>query len=174
MRYLTSWAVVAAVARPVAAEPVEFLAEAKELLVVGACAEGKSGHVKPDVIAAHCKTVRAAQDEYVKQWLQPAREMLRPLVPATLPKTVVYPFAGGDLSTALTVFPDADEITTLSLEPAGDPRALARLPEAQTVRALDVIARELAELYKASFSKTMNMIEAMRAGQLPTQLIFGL
>ena len=38
----------------------------------------------------------------------------------------MYPFAGGDLSTALTVYPDADEITTMSLEPAGDPRTLER------------------------------------------------
>jgi hypothetical protein len=39
----------------------------------------------------------------------------------------VYPFGGGDLSTALTVFPDATEYTTLSLEGMGDPRPVGEL-----------------------------------------------
>ena len=91
-----------------------------------------------------------------------------------MPKTVVYPFAGGDLSTALTVYPDADEITTLSLEPAGDPRALGKLDDKQLKSALAVVAKELSSLYRANFSVTMNMIGAMRGGKLPTQLIFGL
>jgi hypothetical protein len=95
-------------------------------------------------------------------------------VPANAPKTVVYPFAGGDLSTALTVYPDADEITTLSLEPAGDPRALSRLDDKQVRSALSVVAKELSSLYRSSYSKTMNMIGAMRSAKLPTQLIFSL
>src|SRR5690606_5649584 len=95
-------------------------------------------------------------------------------VPADVPKKVVYPFAGGDLSTALTVFPDADEITTLSLEPAGDPRALSKLEDKQVRAALRVVEKELSSLYRSSFSVTMNMIGAMRIGRLPTQLIFSL
>jgi hypothetical protein len=91
-----------------------------------------------------------------------------------VPKTVVYPFAGGDLATALTVYPDADEITTLSLEPAGDPRALSKLDETQLRAALKVVAKEQQSLYRSSYSKTMDMIGAMRGGKLPTQLIFGL
>jgi len=154
--------------------PQEFLDEAKELLVVGACADGTPTKVKPDVVAAHCKKVKAAQDEYKKSWLSVAREFFKTNVPAGIPKTVVYPFAGGDLSTALTVFPDADEITTLALEPAGDPRALGRLTEDQIKGSLAVVATELSSLYTSNFSKTMNMIGAMRGGQLPTQLIFSL
>jgi hypothetical protein len=95
-------------------------------------------------------------------------------VPAGIPKTVVYPFAGGDLSTALTVFPDADEITTLSLEPAGDPTALGKLKEKDIKAALATVAKELESLYHSNFSVTMNMIGAMRDGALPTQLIFSL
>ncbi len=37
-----------------------------------------------------------------------------------------------------------------------------------------MVATELEYLYRSSFSKTMNMIGAMRAGQLPTQLVFSL
>ena len=49
------------------------------------------------------------------------------IVPKDVPSTVVYPFAGGDLSTALTVFPDAYDITRMSLEPAGDATALSHI-----------------------------------------------
>jgi hypothetical protein len=156
------------------AAPVDFIDEAKELLVVGACAEGTSTKVKEPVYAAHCKRVRAAQAEYKKSWLGLATEFFTANVPAGIPKTVVYPFAGGDLSTALTVFPDADEITTLSLEPAGDARALSKLTESQIKTALGPVATELEAIYKATFSRTMAMIGAMRGGQLPTQLIFSL
>jgi hypothetical protein len=152
----------------------DFIAEARALLVVGACAEGPAPSVNPAIVAAHCKTVRAAQEEYRTSWIRVAREFFASHVPATIPRTVVYPFAGGDLSTALTVFPDADEITTLSLEPAGDPTALAHLSDKQLTGALGVVATELGSLYRANFSVTMNMIGAMRGGLLPTQLIFGL
>ncbi|MEO8706622.1 MAG: hypothetical protein ABI867_41740, partial [Kofleriaceae bacterium] len=157
-----------------APEPVDFIADAKELLVVGACAEGTSAKVKPEVLAAHCEKVRAIQATYKTTWIVQAVEFFKQHVPAGLPKTVVYPFAGGDLSTALTVYPDADEITTLALEPAGDARALGKLSPAQTKAALGVVASELEFLYTINFSKTMNMINAMRSGSLPTQLIFSL
>src|SRR5690242_16529888 len=107
-----------------ASAPQEMLDEGQALMVVGACADGTAAKIKPDVYAAHCKALRAAQDDYKKQWLSNATDFFKANVPAGLPKTVVYPFAGGDLSTALAVYPDADEITTISLEPAGDPRAL--------------------------------------------------
>ena len=155
--------------------PLELLDEAKTLMVVGACAEGAPpASVKADVVAAHCKKVRASQETYKSSWIQVAAPWFATNVPATAPKTVVYPFAGGDLSTALTVYPDADEITTLSLEPAGDPRALGKLTEGQLKGALATVETELAFLYRANFSVTMKMIGAMRQGNLPTQLIFSL
>ncbi len=157
------------------APPLELVDEAKTLMVVGACADGTPpSAVKPEVVAAHCKKVKAAQDAYKTSWITVASGFFAEHVPASVPKTVVYPFAGGDLSTALTVYPNADEITTLSLEPAGDPRALGKLTEGQIKTALATVATELSSLYRANFSVTMNMISAMRGGQLPTQLIFSL
>jgi hypothetical protein len=153
----------------------DFIADAKALLVVGACAEGPvPSQLKESIVVAHCKKVRAAQDDYKKGWLTGARAFFAAHVPATIPKVVVYPFAGGDLSTALTVYPDADEITTLSLEPAGDARAWAHLSNKELAASLSTVASELSSLYRANFSVTLNMINAMRAGRLPTQLIFGL
>jgi hypothetical protein len=163
-------------AAPASAQtPHEFIDDAQALLVVGACADGKvPDTIKKETVDAHCKQVKAAQEDYKTSWLAKAKPFFEANVPKTLPKTVVYPFAGGDLSTALAVYPDADEITTLSLEPAGDPRALGKLDDKQLKTALAVVAKELSSLYRANFSVTMNMISAMRAGKLPTQLIFGL
>jgi hypothetical protein len=152
----------------------DFLDEAKELMISGACADGTPKVVAPAVVAAHCKKVKAYQASYRKKWLAPAREFFRAHVPTTIPKTVVYPFAGGDLSTALAVYPDADEITTLSLEPAGDARALSRLPPDKVKAQLAVAASELSYFYSLNFSKTVNMATAMQTSQLPTQLIFSL
>jgi hypothetical protein len=157
-----------------AAAPQELLDEARSLLVVAACADGSDAKIKAEVYAAHCKTVRAAQDDYKNQWIAVAAEFFKTNVPAGLPKTVVYPFAGGDLSTALTVYPDADEITTISLEPAGDPRALGRLSEKELKAALPTVSTELGQLYRHNYSKTMDMIGAMTTARLPTQLIFSL
>ncbi|HWO26438.1 MAG TPA: hypothetical protein VNO30_47245 [Kofleriaceae bacterium] len=157
-----------------AAAPQELLDEARALLVVGACADGTVPSVKAEIYAAHCKSVRAAQEDYKKQWLTSAAEFFRANVPAGVPKTVVYPFAGGDLSTALAVYPDADEITTISLEPAGDPRALGKLSEKELKAALPAVSNELNALYRHNYSKTMDMISAMTGARLPTQLIFGL
>jgi len=171
---------------PATSQPADghdFTAAGKALLVVGACGDGPTPEgFAQATIDKHCGVVRKVQADYQKSWLAKARPFFAEKVPADLPKKVVYPFAGGDLSTALAVYPDADEITTLSLEPAGDPRTLAALntptksgkPSAALVRALGTVQYELRFLYKVNFSNTLNMITAMRGGALPTQLIFGL
>ncbi|MBA3392303.1 MAG: hypothetical protein H0T89_06650 [Deltaproteobacteria bacterium] len=161
----------------------DFTAAAQVLLVVGACGDGPQPQgFSAELIAKHCDVIEKTQQAYSDSWLSKARPFFAEKVPKDVPKKVVYPFAGGDLSTALTVYPDADEITTLSLEPAGDPRTLAALntptksgkPSAALQKALQTVQYELRFLYKVNFSNTMNMIEAMRGGSLPTQLIFGL
>jgi len=182
MRHILSAAlVITALAGVVRAQGHDFTPEAKALLVVGACADGTPpDNVPAAVVAAHCEPtpkqlhVKGGQAEYLEKWVKPATAFFAAHVPKDVPKKVVYPFAGGDLSTALTVFPDADEITTISLEPAGDPRDLAILKDKDLVRALDKVDYELNFLYRVNFSNTLNMIDAMRAGSLPTQLIFGL
>lgn len=192
----------AAAAVPPAAPPVaspgghDFTDVGRALLAVGACADDVAPPeaFPADYLAKHCTKIRKVQDDYRTAWVTKARAFFAEKVPGDLPKKVVYPFAGGDLSTALTVYPDADEITTMSLEPAGDPRTLAALsapPEASAKvakpskstrkrvnaaldKAMETIRYELRFLYKVNFSNTMNMIGAMRAGALPTQLVFGL
>jgi hypothetical protein len=153
----------------------DFTVEAKALLAVGACGDIPAPEgFDPKVVAAHCDVVKKAQADYLAQWVRPAHSFFIEHVPRDVPKKVVYPFAGGDLSTALTVYPDADEITTISLEPAGDPRTLGQLKGGELDRALKQVEYELKFLYRVNFSNTINMIDAMREGALPTQLIFGL
>lgn len=153
----------------------DFIGEARVLAVVGACADGTApAELDARTIAAHCAKVRKVQAAYREKWLSKAQPFMLEHVPADVPKTVVYPFAGGDLSTALTVYPSATEITTLSLEPAGDPRSLGVLNKAQLQAALSKAAYELNFLYAVNFSNTLNMISAMRGGKLPTELILAL
>src|SRR3569833_2870791 len=143
---------------PAASPPVpptieghDFTSEAKALLAVGACGDGATPEgITAEEVSTHCDVVKKAQADYTDAWVKPARTFFEAHVPKDIPKKVVYPFAGGDLSTALTVYPDADEITTISLAPA------------------------LKFLYRVNFSNTINMIDAMRGGQLPTELIFAL
>ena len=153
----------------------DFIAEGRALLRVAACGDGEiPAEIDSGVVDAHCKGTRDAQERYRTRWITPARAFFAQHVPADIPRTVVYPFAGGDLSTALTVFPEADEITTISLEPAGDPRSLASLDRAHLRQALEVVQSELRFLYIVNFSNTLNLIDAMRGGKLPTQLVFSL
>lgn len=166
------------------------------MLAVGACGDGAiPDGITADQVKLHCdgnpnakpvakkpgkmaatneEGVKVAQQEYADTWVKPAREFFAAHVPKDIPKKVVYPFAGGDLSTALTVYPDADEITNISLEPAGDPRDIDTLRGKDLDKALAKTAYELRFLYRVNFSNTLNMIDAMRGGQLPTELIFAL
>jgi len=162
-------------AEPPPAGGHDFTADGKVLLAVGACADVPAPEAfDPKLLASHCDIIKKAQLDYLMKWVSPARSFFAEHVPRDIPRKVVYPFAGGDLSTALTVFPGADEITTISLEPAGDPRALAALKGRDLDAALRKVEDELKFLYRVNFSNTINMIDAMREGSLPTQLIFGL
>ena len=55
-----------------------------------------------------CKAVKRRTADFRKRWLDRAQPFLRGIVPANIPDTVVYPFGGADLLTALTVFPNAN------------------------------------------------------------------
>ena len=124
------------------------------------------------VVQQH-KQVAAAQADYKERWIASARAFFAEHVPSSAPRTIVYPFGGGDLATALVVFPDADSITTLSLEPAGDLRTLAELSPKQLASAVGAAAEDLAAFYRSSFSRTLAMQEAS-TGKLPSQLVFAL
>ncbi|MFO0749273.1 MAG: hypothetical protein U1F43_26955 [Myxococcota bacterium] len=154
--------------------PVEFDAELKALWRVAAC-EGTDLDPRFDkaVVDAHCKDLEKILDAYRNDWLAKARPFFDQLVPKDVPKTVVYPFAGGDLMTALAVYPDLNELTTVSLESGGDPRGIDHVDKKQLEKALAGNRRFINELVVWNHNRTIDLGN-MELSPLPSQLIFAL
>jgi len=154
--------------------PAEFLEEAKLLFRVVAC--GDDSPLPPEldasVVEAHCRELRPLLQSKRDELAAVEAPFLATLRPVGLSTTVVYPFGGGDLLTALSAFPEATEVTTLSLEHAGDPRRLRKLKPKQLQRELAILRPLLARLVsEEDFSRSTNL-KKMEQGQLPGQLSF--
>ncbi|MGH7269694.1 MAG: hypothetical protein ACREJ3_04625, partial [Polyangiaceae bacterium] len=162
-------------APPAPLEGEDFIAQARTLFRVAAC--GPTGEVPPRfdaaVVARHCDALNAAYAEYKKSWVDLATPFIASLRPKDLPSTVVYPFGGGDLTTALATFPDATEITTISLEPAGDVRSVDHLSADHLARELATHRAHLERLFAKAHSRTDNLDKEAKAG-LPGEVVFAL
>jgi hypothetical protein len=152
---------------------VDFTEEAKLLFRVAAC--GTDAPVPEGfdvkVVNAHCKELERRYAKYRATWIAEAQPFIGALKPAGLPTAVVYPFGGGDLISALTTYPEAREITTLSLEHAGDPRRIRGLKTAQLAQSLALLRATSSGLLTANDSKTENLMKGQR-GEIPGQLAF--
>src|SRR5208282_2300397 len=91
--------------------------------------------------------------------------------PSGLPDTVVYPFGGGDLLAALTTYPDARRITTLSLELSGDPRRIAHIDNKQLDESLGLVDHNIGSLLTANDSTSEALMDTQK-GDLPGQLSY--
>ncbi|HET9993476.1 MAG TPA: hypothetical protein VFQ65_33295, partial [Kofleriaceae bacterium] len=111
-------------------------------------------------IDSHCKEMQEVYKSYKHAWADRAQSFIAELRPKDIPHTVVYPFGGGDLSSALAVYPDAEELTTISLEAAGDIRAIDAITKAQLATDLDTITTDIRRLYHAAHSTTKSLQEA--------------
>jgi hypothetical protein len=154
--------------------PADFGAEARALMKVVTCQGGAALPAGLDAAthAAYCKRQEKALAAYRDKYLPVAAPFLARLRPAGLPTTVVYPFGGGDLLSALTTYPEGRDYTTASLEHAGDPRRLAAIKtRAQLADSLELIRATSAGLLYANDSKTENLMKGQR-GELPGQLAF--
>ncbi len=166
--------------RPVApganapADGRDLLPEARLLLRVAAC-QGETPVPVPwqAVVERHCTLLAPLVDGYKRDWLAVATPVLAQLRPKDLPPWVVYPFGGGDLLSALATFPDATEITTISLEPAGDLRTLAQRTPAELAPALAMLRDHLERFFRKAHSKTENL-EKETSSALPGELSFSL
>lgn len=166
-------AVAAAPARA-ADEVADFSDDLKLVYDVVTCRAGVALPPNLDARAwkAYCKQEGKAIAHYRDDYLPKASRFLAKLRPAGLPTTVVYPFGGGDLLSALTTYPDARDVTTMSLEHAGDPRRLARIKSAKELaESLEVVRATSAGLLWANDSKTENLMKGQR-GDIPGQLAF--
>ena len=154
--------------------PVEFLREAQVLFRVAACGPGpRERHYPRRTTARHCRSVAKRLQRYRARWETKAKPLLATMVPQGLPRTVIYPFGGVDLLTVLTVFPDADDITTLSLEPSGDPRPFLRMRNKQLRAALARVRSSVRSLTAVSHSRTIDLV-ALTKRRVPGHLVVSL
>jgi hypothetical protein len=157
------------------AQGADFGAQAKLLFRIGACGgnDPLPATVDAKMVDAHCKELAAKKDRYKTRWIDVAAPYLAKIVPAGLPDKLVYPFGGGDLLTALATFPNAKEITTLSLELAGDVRRVETLTKPQLAAALATNRQNIGRLFAVAHSKTTNLTIVTK-GDLPGQILFAL
>jgi hypothetical protein len=172
---LISSLVAALLAQPAAPadQPLDFTEQAKALYHVVACGNDAAlpEGLDAKVVAEHCAELNRRVEKYRETWVKEASPFIQALKPSGLPTTVVYPFGGGDLISALTTYPEAKEITTMSLEHAGDPRRLKGLNARSLAASLQLIRSTSSGLLVANDSKTENLMKGQR-GELPGQLSF--
>ncbi len=183
---LLSLSLLIGVTRTAAAGPaeegVDFLDDAKLLYRVAAC--GWVDQPVPDVLTRgdakvtaqvtkivdrHCKRITDQLAKFRKQYFDAARPWFDATVPRDAPTTVVYPFGGGDLISALVAFPEATEITTISLEQSGDPRRLRTLSPAAIDRSLGALRGEIGGLISVGSNTSVNL-SASQKNDLPGQV----
>jgi len=155
-------------------EGKDFLREALVLFHVAACGDGgPPEQFDPSVVSRHCEALDRDIREYKTSWLDEAEPFLSGLRPKNLPTVVVYPFGGGGLVSALATFPEASEITTISLEPAGDVRAVDSISSERLRQELAVHRDHLERLFAKAHSRTDNLEKESKT-ELPGEIVFAL
>jgi hypothetical protein len=156
-------------APPAAAK--DFIDDAKLFYRVVACGSDDPlpGDFDQATVDAHCKEMQKRVETFRDKYTTPASAFFATLRPAGLPTTVVYPFGGGDLVGALVVYPDAREITTLSLEHPGDPTRLAHIDKKRLKSQLALFRDVVGGLLVNNDSATENMLK-LEKGPIPGQL----
>jgi len=153
------------------AEPVDFIDDAKLLYRVAACgtSDAPVDAKLAKIVDRHCKWVTDKLEKFRAEYFVKNREWFATIVPKTAPKTVVYPFGGGDLLSALVAFPDATDITTISLELAGDPRRLRTLAPAALDIDLGALRNDIGGLLDVGSNTTVKLSSGQQ-NDLPAQV----
>ena len=120
------------------------------------------------VVDAHCKKIATTAKKY-RDRVTSVRAYFDAMIPTSVPKTVVYPFGGGDLISALAAFPDADEITTISLELSGDPRRIGGLSARSLGASLGELRSALGGTLTVGSNTSVNLSSSQRI-DLPAQV----
>jgi hypothetical protein len=126
------------------------------------------------VVDAHCKALAPVMAKFRSDYYETARAWFVAHEPKTLPTTVIYPFGGGDVEAALVAFPEATDITTLSLELAGDPRKIEALEPAELAASLANFRKDAGPMIGADTNLSVNLSDEQRnvlAAQLSTHLL---
>jgi hypothetical protein len=157
---------------PAAATPAgaDFIEDARLLYRIAAC--GGDEPVAPKlakIVDRHCKLIKPRLDKFRQAYFEKHRGWFDAVVPKDAPRTVVYPFGGGDLLSALVAFPDATEITTISLELSGDPRRLKTLDAKALDQSLGALRAEIGGLISVGSNTSVNL-SAQQTNDLPGQV----
>lgn len=152
----------------------DYAKEVRLLYRVVACAgdEPLPAGIDAATVDAHCKELTPKIEQYKKRYVDVAKPFLAALEPTDLPTTVVYPFSGGDLVTALTAYPDAREVTTVSLELVGDPRRIDDLDKGMLAVSLKKLRAELGELLVVDDYSKSETLKRTQRGDIPGELSF--
>jgi hypothetical protein len=153
----------------------DFGPQVRAMFRVAACGDDDAipERFATKLIDAHCKEMAAVYASYKKAWADVAKRFIAQLRPRDVSASAIYPFGGGDLSSALAVFPDATDLTTISLEAAGDIRAIDTIPKAQLASDLDAITFDIRRLYYAAHSTTKSL-QAASHSMLPGTIMMAL
>jgi hypothetical protein len=127
----------------------------------------------PAMVLGHCKELAQLYVDYKRNWMDVAMPFLARLVPKDSPRTVVYPFGGGDLMGAIATYPDATEYTTISLEIAADVRKVDAAPKAQLKQELGRYRMVLGKYFDKAHSRTDNLDLGTKS-VLPGEVVFDL
>jgi hypothetical protein len=149
----------------------EFDAQGQLLFRLAACGGTAELPARLPVkgIDAHCAALDKVLAEYKEKWLDRAAPFFATIVPTDLPRKVLYPFGGSDLITALAVFPDAEEITIISLEQSGDIRVVEKLKNDELLDSLRTNREHLTFLLRSAFHRTEDLKELTATG-IPSEL----
>jgi hypothetical protein len=155
---------------------VDYISDARLYYRVVACkgTDALPANLDAPTIEKHCAEMAKRYERFTEKYVTPAQTFFAQLRPAGLPTTVVYPFGGGDLASALVTYPEAREITTISLEHAGDPTRLGKLTKKSMLNnALANYRAAIFGLLTLNDSTSENMRKLERGG-IPGQLSFHL
>lgn len=153
-----------------APEGAEFIEDVRPLFRLITCDTEVPPSLDAKTVTGWCANQKKRYEKFSEGWGVKARAFLEPLKPASLPTELVYPFGGGDLMAALQLFPEAQVISTLSLELAGDPRRWKTLTDAKKLKtSLSAISNASASTLLSNDSLSKNL-SATQQGELPGQL----
>ena len=152
----------------------DFGEEARILFRVAACGSNDPLPEGLDarIVKAHCDEILPKIASYKRRYVGVAKPFLGALLPKDLPDKVVYPFGGGDLATALTTYPDAREVTTVSLELAGDPRRITGMGRTSLDQSLSRLRRQISELFFIDDYSRSETLKKTQRGDIPGELTF--
>lgn len=152
-------------------EGQDFAAEAKLLYQIVACQDREKlvDDKMQKIVDRHCTWIDEQLGEYRAKYIVGGRPFFDEIEPDDLPRTVVYPFGGGDLISSLAAFPEADETTTISLEMAGDPRRIGKLSTRELDSSLGRLRGELGGTLSVGSNTSENLSSSQR-NDLPAQV----